>query len=99
MDDFSDSEALGQPLDDFVASHPKLKLVRLPERSGLIRGRTAGAIAAVGDTVTFLDSHVEAMVGWAEPLLARIAEDRTNVVYPVVDVIDDDTFEYKTAGT
>ena len=99
VDDFSDSDHItGLELQAFVDSHPKLKLVRLPERSGLIRGRTAGASAATGDTVTFLDSHVEATPGWAEPLLARIAEDPRNVVYPVVDVIDDDNFEYRTAG-
>ena len=53
VDDFSDSLHHGKILEDFVNSHPKLKLIRLPERSGLIRGRTAGAAAATGDTVSF----------------------------------------------
>ena len=44
--------------------------------------------------MTFLDSHVEATDGWAEPLLARIAEDRRNVVYPVVDIINEENFKW-----
>ncbi len=93
VDDASDSPHCQQPLQDFVDAHPKVKLVRLKERSGLIKGRTAGARAATGDTVTFLDSQVEATVGWAEPLLARIAQDRRNVVFPVIDYVYFDNLE------
>ena len=40
--------------------------------------------------------------GWLEPLLDEIAKNRTTVVCPVIDVIDDTTLEYhyqKASGT
>ena len=32
--------------------------------------------------------------GWLVPLLSDIASDRTRVVLPVIDDVDEDTFEY-----
>lgn len=42
----------------------------------------------------FLDSHCEVTKGWIEPLLKTIAEDRRNVVCPVIDIISDKDFKY-----
>lgn len=33
-------------------------------------------------------------IGWLPPLLHRIKENYTNVLVPVIDVIDDSTFKY-----
>ncbi|MPC93108.1 Polypeptide N-acetylgalactosaminyltransferase 13 [Portunus trituberculatus] len=53
-----------------------------------------GAQEAKGTVLTFLDAHCEATAGWLEPLLSRIAEDRTRVVCPIIDIIHEDTFQY-----
>lgn len=35
------------------------------------------------------------ITGWLEPLLDRIAANKSNVVTPVIDVVDDNTLQYK----
>ena len=82
------SAHLKKPLDYYLTNFPKVKVLRLPSRQGLIRARLAGVEIAKGPVLTFLDSHIEASVGWLEPLLERIRQDKTNVVTPVIDSID-----------
>jgi polypeptide N-acetylgalactosaminyltransferase len=94
VDDFSDMEHTKKALDDYMAQYKKVKVLRLEKREGLIRARLRGAAIAKGTVLTYLDSHCECMEGWAEPLLDRIHRDQTTVVCPVIDVIDDNTFEY-----
>ena len=76
----------------------KVKLVRQPSRSGLMRARVAGARAASGDVLIVLDSHIEVLPGWLAPLLAHVAGDRRSIAIPQIDSIDADTFEYAGAG-
>jgi len=92
VDDASTMSHLQTKLDRVVEELQVVKIIRLPERSGLIRARLAGAEAAVGDVLTFLDSHCECSPHWLEPLLQRIAEDDHRVVCPVIEAIDADTF-------
>lgn len=72
---------------------PIVKILRSKSRLGIARARIRGALAAKGKTLTFLDSHVEVMEGWLEPLLDRVARKHYTVVSPLVDRIHDDTFE------
>eukprot|EP00056_Hartaetosiga_gracilis_P003482 m.64028 g.64028 ORF g.64028 m.64028 type:complete len:618 (+) comp11471_c0_seq1:36-1889(+) len=94
IDDASTMDHLKDDLQKEVDTIPKTRIVRLAARSGLIRAKVIGAEQAKGKVVTFLDSHCECNVGWLEPLLARIALDRTIVVTPVIDNIDKSTFKY-----
>ncbi|CAH0721407.1 unnamed protein product, partial [Brenthis ino] len=96
VDDASTKSFLKQKLDDYVAKHlPKVKVLRLKSRSGLIAARLAGAKLATADVLVFLDSHTEASVNWLPPLLEPIALNYKTVVCPFIDVIAYDTFEYR----
>uniref|UniRef100_T1JB07 Polypeptide N-acetylgalactosaminyltransferase n=1 Tax=Strigamia maritima TaxID=126957 RepID=T1JB07_STRMM len=94
VDDASTMPHLKQNLDDYMAQYPKVKIVRAPQREGLIRARLMGARHASAPVLTYLDSHCECTEGWLEPLLDRIARNNTTVVCPVIDVIDDESLEY-----
>ena len=54
-------------LDEFVEkTWPDgiVRIVRVKERSGLIRARITGSEHATGDVIVFLDAHCEATKGW-----------------------------------
>lgn len=94
VDDSSTQDHVKGDLDDYMKDFKKVKIVRAPERVGLIRARLMGARHATAPVLTYLDSHCECTQGWLEPLLDRIARNSTTVVCPVIDVIDDDSLEY-----
>lgn len=94
VDDFSTKEYLKEPLDKYMSQFPKVRIVRMKERQGLIRARLAGAAIAQGEVLTFLDSHIECNVGWLEPLLERIYLDRKKVACPVIEVINEKDMSY-----
>ena len=95
VDDASTLDHLGSRLQTEVEKMPKVRLLRLAERGGLMRARMAGIEAAEAEVLTFLDSHIEATVGWLEPLLDRIARNYRTVASPVIETIDEKTFQYK----
>ncbi|XP_043494953.1 N-acetylgalactosaminyltransferase 6-like [Polistes fuscatus] len=96
VDDASTKVELKSKLNDYINKHmPKVKIIRLPKRSGLIRGRLAGAKIALSKILVFLDSHSEANVNWLPPLLEPIVQDYKTCVCPFIDVIAYETFEYR----
>ena len=99
VDDASTMEHVKDELDIYMAQYHKVKIVRAPERVGLIRARLMGARYVTAPVITYLDSHCECTEGWLEPLLDRIARDKTTVVCPVIDVINEDTLEYLNSGS
>ncbi|MEJ1278158.1 polypeptide N-acetylgalactosaminyltransferase 5 [Cricetulus griseus] len=93
---YSCEDYLKDNLDKYMSQFPKVRILRLKERHGLIRARLAGAQNATGDVLTFLDSHVECNVGWLEPLLERVYLNRKKVACPVIEVINDKDMSYMT---
>ncbi|CAG5117613.1 unnamed protein product, partial [Candidula unifasciata] len=95
VDDASQKDHLGQPLDDYIRIfNGKVKVVRLPERKGLIAARLAGFEHVTGEVVIYLDAHMEVNKGWLEPLLHRIKQDDTVIAIPHIDPIKHETFEF-----
>lgn len=70
VNDGSDMDELGKPLQDALKQFDsKVKLINLPNRTGLIRARLIGARAATSEVLVFLDAHCEANTNWLPPLL------------------------------
>lgn len=44
-----------------------------------------------------MDSHIEVNKDWVQPLLSRIKEKESNVVVPIIDIINPDTFAYSSS--
>uniref|UniRef100_A0A8C7J4X8 Polypeptide N-acetylgalactosaminyltransferase n=1 Tax=Oncorhynchus kisutch TaxID=8019 RepID=A0A8C7J4X8_ONCKI len=98
VDDYSDNDELKEKLQDFVSATNRqrpgfIKVVRHDKQEGLIRSRVSGWRAATAPVVALFDAHVEFNIGWAEPVLMRIQEDRTRIISPSFDNIKYDTFE------
>ncbi|KAM4018084.1 polypeptide N-acetylgalactosaminyltransferase 18 isoform 1-T1 [Anomaloglossus baeobatrachus] len=98
VDDNSNNEELKEKLSQYVdevnAQKPGfIKVVRHSKQEGLIRSRVSGWRAATAPVVALFDAHVEFSVGWAEPVLSRIQENRKVIISPSFDNIKYDNFE------
>ncbi|XP_037563106.1 polypeptide N-acetylgalactosaminyltransferase 5 [Dermacentor silvarum] len=101
VDDFSDLPEVKSQLYRFLRRHFRpgfIRLLRLSQREGLIRARLAGAKAALGDVIVFLDSHCEVFDGWLEPLVTVVSDDPTTIASPVITIINDQSFLHQGGG-
>ncbi|XP_053190689.1 polypeptide N-acetylgalactosaminyltransferase 15-like [Scomber japonicus] len=94
LDDLSQHGHLKSVLSEYVSHLDGVHLIRSTKRLGVGGCRSLGAARAAGEVLVFMDSHCECQKGWLEPLLERVAQDRTRVVSPIMDVIDWQTFQY-----
>lgn len=53
---------MGKELDNAVEILDKVKILRSPERTGLVGARLMGARTATGDVLVFLDAHCEVSI-------------------------------------
>lgn len=97
VDDHSSSPSIvsGGFLDQYIPLLPKTKLLRLPERRGLVHARLAGARVASAPVLVFLDSHIEVNKGWIQPQLKRLAESPRSIVFPQIPIIKSETLDYE----
>lgn len=49
--------------------------------------------------LVFLDSHVECMHGWLQPLLSRIESDRSVLAVPHIDAISARSMAYRQTNS
>ncbi|XP_052890389.1 putative polypeptide N-acetylgalactosaminyltransferase 9 [Anopheles moucheti] len=89
VDDRSHLPFLKAQLEEYFRTYDKVRIVRAPERLGLIRARMFGSRNTTSAVLTFLDAHVECTTGWLEPLLEQILENGQTIAVPLIDRIDD----------
>jgi len=77
---------------------PQVRLFRQPQRLGLVLGRLKGIELAESPTVTVLDSHIEVQPGWLQPIMARMKDNPSHVVFPMIDSIDQETLGFQAGG-
>ncbi|CAF1159350.1 unnamed protein product [Rotaria sp. Silwood1] len=101
LDDASvDREYLHEPLERFIKTLPiPTILLKNEKRLGLISSRVKAAKIATGETLMFLDSHVEVLNGWLLYLLEEIQKDRKTIVCPIIDVLTWDAFQLLQGAT
>ncbi|XP_070505127.1 N-acetylgalactosaminyltransferase 6-like [Chironomus tepperi] len=97
VNDHSDKDYCYEPLETYIAEHfdvNKIRILVLGTRSGLMWARLAGARAASGDVLIFMDCHTEANINWLPPLIEPIAKDYRTCVCPYIDVINAKDYHY-----
>lgn len=92
-------DASARPVKELLDSNiprrilDKVKVIRFNEPQGLIRGRIAGADAALSDNLFFLDAHCKPKVGWEYPLLQHLKTNYRRVACPVIYDVKEHNWE------
>ncbi|OEH76508.1 n-acetylgalactosaminyl transferase [Cyclospora cayetanensis] len=96
VDDFSNTTALlpGNEVEQYLPYLPKVRLIRMEQRSGIVPARMRGIRSAKAPVVVILDSHIEVNEGWLEPQLLRIQESPKSFVFPQTLSIVATSFDY-----
>eukprot|EP00388_Colpodella_angusta_P007025 GDKJ01020198.1.p1 GENE.GDKJ01020198.1~~GDKJ01020198.1.p1 ORF type:complete len:635 (-),score=107.25 GDKJ01020198.1:75-1979(-) len=95
IDDASTKEWLKEPLDEYMKYlPPKVKLIRLVERHGVVRARLHGAKLSQGNAILVLDSHIEVSEQWIEPLLEVLHDNPKAIATPQIDSIISTDFSF-----
>ncbi|XP_061415301.1 polypeptide N-acetylgalactosaminyltransferase 18-like [Lethenteron reissneri] len=98
VDDKSDLPELQETMTNKVQEFARertnitIRIIRHKKQLGLSASRVSGIRAASGSVVAIMDGHVEFPVGWAEPILARIKENRRVIVSTIFDQVLYDSF-------
>ena len=70
----------------------KVVFMRSDVSLGLIDAKHQGALLAKGDIIVFFDCHVKPAIGYWEPFVREIAENRKRVVVPSITHLNVDTW-------
>jgi GT2 family glycosyltransferase len=79
VDDGSE-DATPQVLEQWSARDARIRVVRLPRNAGFVAACNAGAAAARGDALVFLNNDTLPSPGWLPPLLETLGLPRAGVV-------------------
>lgn len=91
VDDNSDPPL--EPMFKLNAEEYKVKFIRSDVSLGLIDAKHQGALAASGDIIVFFDCHVKTALGYWEPFVREISENKKRVVVPAITSLDVDTWK------
>ena len=81
-------------LDYVVAMDPtKVKVIHA-KRGGFIAARRVGIAASKGRTYCIMESHVEPLPGWIEPLLSEVRANPETIANPVINQIRHEDFSW-----
>ncbi|XP_030373123.1 N-acetylgalactosaminyltransferase 6-like [Scaptodrosophila lebanonensis] len=96
VDDFSDTDFLDKPLNEYVAAHfTNVRILRMLKHSGRSHARMLGARSATAPVLVFMDSHIEVGDNWLPPLLEPIMLNNRTVMCPIIDRINEQTLRYQ----